>query len=357
MKILVTGTAGFIGFHLANKLLKAGHEVIGLDIINDYYDVNMKYARLSQNGITKEKIEYNQLIVSGLYSNYRFIMLKLEDRDNLSALFSREKFDRVSNLAAQAGVRYSLSNPYAYIDSNIIGFINILEACRHNNIQHLVYASSSSVYGLNEKIPFSEKDNVDHPLSLYAATKKSNELMAHTYSHLFGLPTTGLRFFTVYGPWGRPDMALFIFTKAILEGKPIQVFNNGEMERDFTYIDDIVEGIFRILTGEPPRGNANWSGKTPNPSCSPAPYKIYNIGNSSPVKLMDFIRAIEQAVGKKAIIEYMPMQAGDVKKTWADMDELEKDVSYKPHFSLENGIRSFINWYSQYYPTTTMKTL
>jgi len=349
MKILVTGTAGFIGFHLANKLLKEGHEVIGLDIINDYYDVNLKYARLKQTGITKDPIEYNKLVTSEQYPSYRFIKMKLEDRDNLAALFNHEKFDRVCNLAAQAGVRYSLTNPYAYIDSNIIGFINILEACRHSNIQHLVYASSSSVYGLNEKIPFSESDNVDHPISLYAATKKSNELMAHTYSHLFGMPTTGLRFFTVYGPWGRPDMALFIFTKAILEGKPIQVFNNGEMERDFTYVDDIVEGIFRILTGEPPSGNANWSGKEPDPSSSPAPYKIYNIGNSKPMKLMDFIRAIEEATGKKAIIEYMPMQAGDVKKTWAEVKGLVKGYTYSPNTPIEKGINNFNNWFKSYY--------
>jgi UDP-glucuronate 4-epimerase len=357
MKILVTGTAGFIGFHLANKLIKEGHEVIGLDIINDYYDVNLKYARLKQTGITKDHIEYNRLVTSERYPSYRFIKMQLEDRDNLAALFNKEKFDKVCNLAAQAGVRYSLSNPYAYIESNIVGFINILESCRHNHIKNLVYASSSSVYGLNEKIPFSEKDNVDHPISLYAATKKSNELMAHTYSHLFGLPTTGLRFFTVYGPWGRPDMALFIFTKAIIEGKPIQVFNNGEMERDFTYVDDIVEGIFRILTGEPPRGNVNWNGKEPDPSNSPAPYKLYNIGNSKPVKLMDFIHAIEESTGKKAIIEYLPMQAGDVRKTWAEVNRLEIDFSYKPNSSIEDGIASFLNWYYQYYFTQNTKHL
>ena len=259
MKILVTGTAGFIGFHLAKRLISEGHTVIGLDSINDYYDVNLKYGRLSVSGIEKDKIEYNKLVQATGDIPYRFIKLNLEDRENLNRLFNEEKFDRVCNLAAQAGVRYSLTNPYAYIDSNIVGFINILEACRHHGVKHLVYASSSSVYGLNETIPFSEKDNVDHPISLYAATKKANELMAHTYSHLYGLPTTGLRFFTVYGPWGRPDMALFIFTKAILEGKPIQVFNNGEMERDFTYVDDIVEGIFRVLMKEP-TGNTEWNG-------------------------------------------------------------------------------------------------
>lgn len=349
MKILVTGTAGFIGFHLTKKLLTEGHEIIGLDSINDYYDINLKYARLTQTGIAQEDIEYNKSVNSSLSSNYRFIKMKLEDRDNLNSLFTNEKFDRVCNLAAQAGVRYSLTNPYSYIDSNIVGFINLLEACRHNNIKNLVYASSSSVYGLNEKVPFSEGDNVDHPLSLYAATKKSNELMAHTYSHLFGLPTTGLRFFTVYGPWGRPDMALFLFTKAISEGKPIQVFNNGEMERDFTYIDDIVDGIFRILTGEPPHGNASWSGKEPDPSSSPAPYKIYNIGNNKPVKLMDFISAIEENIGKKATIEYMPMQAGDVRKTWADVSALKDDYAYKPLTNINIGIKNFIEWFSHHY--------
>lgn len=348
MKILVTGTAGFIGFHLAQKLLKEGHDVVGLDFINDYYDVNLKYARLSHTGILKERIEYNKLVQSTAFSAYRFIQLKLEDRENLAALFKQQQFDRVCNLAAQAGVRYSLTNPYAYIDSNIIGFINILEACRHNGIQHLVYASSSSVYGLNEKIPFSEKDNVDHPISLYAATKKSNELMAHTYSHLYGLPTTGLRFFTVYGPWGRPDMALFIFTKAILEGKPIQVFNNGDMERDFTYVDDIVEGIFRILTGTPPSGNNSWSGIQPDPSSSPAPFKIYNIGNSKPVMLMDFIRAIENAIGKKAIVEWQPMQAGDVRRTWAEVASLTETFGYSPLTGVEAGILNFYNWYKIY---------
>jgi UDP-glucuronate 4-epimerase len=349
MKILVTGTAGFIGFHLANKLIEADHEVVGLDIINDYYDVNLKFARLNQTGIKHTDIEYGKLIAGKLHPNYRFIKMKLEDRDNLNKLFSHEKFDRVCNLAAQAGVRYSLTNPYAYIDSNIVGFLNILEACRHNSIKHLVYASSSSVYGLNEKIPFSEKDNVDHPISLYAASKKSNELMAHTYSHLFEIPTTGLRFFTVYGPWGRPDMALFIFTKAILAGEPIQVFNNGEMERDFTYVGDTVEGIFRVLTGEPPHGNENWNGKQPDTSSSPAPYKIYNIGNSKPMKLMDFVQAIEDGLGKKAIIEYMPMQEGDVRMTWADVDGLNEDFHYKPGCSLEKGIKEFLTWYRYYY--------
>ena len=350
MKILVTGTAGFIGFHLAKRLITEGHTVFGLDCINDYYDVNLKYRRLSASGIDKDKIKYNELIQASGSKQYRFIQLNLEDRENLNRLFAEEKFDRVCNLAAQAGVRYSLTNPYAYIDSNIVGFINILEACRHHGVKHLVYASSSSVYGLNETIPFSEKDNVDHPISLYAATKKANELMAHTYSHLYNLPTTGLRFFTVYGPWGRPDMALFIFTKAILEGKPIQVFNNGEMERDFTYVDNIVEGIFRILTKDPPQGDKHWHGKNPDPSSSPAPYKIYNIGNSKPVKLMDFIKAIEENLGKKAIIEYMPMQAGDVKRTWANVDGLKNDYAYIPLTKINTGISNFVEWFNSQNP-------
>ncbi|HJZ39121.1 MAG TPA: NAD-dependent epimerase [Bacteroidales bacterium] len=349
MKILVTGTAGFIGFHLAQRLLSEGHEVTGLDVINDYYDVNLKYARLKLTGIAKDDIHYNKAVASSVYPSYRFIKLRLEDRDNIAELFRDEKFDCVCNLAAQAGVRYSITNPYAYIDSNITGYMNILEACRHNHIRHLVYASSSSVYGLSEKIPFSENDNVDHPISLYAATKKSNELMAHTYSYLYGLPTTGLRFFTVYGPWGRPDMALFLFTKALLEGKPIQVFNNGEMERDFTYIDDIVEGIFRILTGIPPQGNKAWTGMDPDPSSSPAPYRILNIGNSKPVKLMDFIRAIEEKAGRNAIIEMMPMQAGDVRKTWAEVENLNELTGYKPRFQVKEGINLFVNWYRDFY--------
>jgi UDP-glucuronate 4-epimerase len=349
MKILVTGTAGFIGFHIVNILIKEGHEVIGLDIINDYYDVTLKYARLAETGIEKDSIEYNKTVNSKRYPSYRFIKLKLEDLENLNLLFDQEQFDVVCNLAAQAGVRYSLTNPHAYIESNIIGFINILEACRHHQIKHLVYASSSSVYGLNGSIPFSEHQVVDHPVSLYAASKKSNELMAHTYSHLFSLPTTGLRFFTVYGPWGRPDMALYIFTKSIAEGKPIQVFNNGEMERDFTYIDDIIEGIYRILTGLPPSGNREWNSLIPDPASSPAPYQIFNIGNSKPVRLMDFIHAIEETLGKKAIIEYLPMQAGDVRKTWADVESLHNTYYYKPRYTIETGIENFISWYKQYY--------
>jgi len=349
MKILVTGTAGFIGYHLAKRLLQEGHEVTGIDSINDYYDVKLKYDRLADSGINQADIQSNKPVASNTNKNYRFIKMKLEDRDFMMSLFREEKFDRVCNLAAQAGVRYSLTNPYAYIDSNITGFIHLLEACRHNAIKHLVYASSSSVYGINEKIPFSEKDNVDHPISLYAATKKSNELMAHTYSHLFGLPVTGLRFFTVYGPWGRPDMALFIFTKSILEGKPVQVFNHGDMERDFTYVDDIVEGIYRTLTQPPPQGNELWDGRDPDPSSSIAPYKIYNIGNSHPVKLMDFIHAIEHQLGKKATIEFRPMQPGDVGKTWADVSGLQDDLGYRPRISVEQGIREFVGWYRGYF--------
>jgi UDP-glucuronate 4-epimerase len=346
MKILVTGTAGFIGFHLARKLIERGDEVIGLDNINDYYDINLKYARLNENGINRKDVEWNKIVSSTKYHNYKFIRLNLEDREGVLNLFKNEKFDKVVNLAAQAGVRYSLENPYAYIDSNIVGFVNILEACRHNNIKHLVYASSSSVYGNNTKMPLSTSDNVDHPISLYAATKKSNELMAHTYSHLYNLPTTGLRFFTVYGPWGRPDMALFLFIKAIIEGKPIQVFNNGNMIRDFTYIDDIVEGILRV-TDHPAKPVID---KNPDVSCSnTAPYKVYNIGNSSPVQLMYYIHAIEKALGKTAQKEFLPMQPGDVPKTEADVTDLVKDLAYKPETPVTEGIERFIKWYKNYF--------
>ncbi len=346
MKILVTGTAGFIGYHLANRLIERGDEVIGLDNINDYYDINVKYGRLERSGI--KNYEYNVLTQSTIYPNYKFIKLNLEDRTNLEQLFKNEKFDKVCNLAAQAGVRYSLTNPYAYIDSNIVGFINILECCRHNEIKHLAYASSSSVYGLNEEQPFSTHHNVDHPISLYAASKKSNELMAHTYSHLYKLPTTGLRFFTVYGPWGRPDMALFLFTKAILEDKPIDVFNYGEMQRDFTYIDDIVEGVIRVIDN-PPKGNSSWSGKNPDPSSSIAPYKIYNIGNNNPVKLMDFIAEIEKKLGKVAKKNMLPIQAGDVPSTYANVDDLIEDLHYKPNTTIEAGISNFIDWYRGFF--------
>jgi UDP-glucuronate 4-epimerase len=344
MKVLVTGTAGFIGFHLALRLLEDGHKVVGLDSINDYYDVNLKYARLRESGVGKEASEWRKVIQSRKYENYCFIRMQLEDRAGMEQLFGEEKFDQVVNLAAQAGVRYSLTNPYAYIESNIAGFMNVLECCRHNNIKHLVYASSSSVYGLNEKMPFSESDSVDHPVSLYAATKKANELMAHTYSYLYGLPTTGLRFFTVYGPWGRPDMALFIFTRSILEGKPIDVYNNGEMKRDFTYIDDIVEAIVRVMN-HVPKGDPSWSGAEPNPASSKAPFKIYNIGHSSPVKLMDFIHEIEKNLGKRAILNMLPLQAGDVTETWADVSALSSVVGYMPRVEIEEGIAKFIEWY------------
>lgn len=353
MKILVTGTAGFIGFHLAKKLLERGDEVVGLDNINDYYDQNVKYGRLQRSGIVETledggSIEYNSLLTSSKYKNYKFIKLNLEDKENIDKLFEQEKFDKVINLAAQAGVRYSLTNPTAYIDSNIVGFINILEACRHNKIKGLAYASSSSVYGLNESQPFSTESNVDHPMSLYAASKKSNELMAHTYSHLYNIPTTGLRFFTVYGPWGRPDMALYLFTKAILEGKPIDVFNYGNMQRDFTYIDDIVEGIIRV-NDNPPAGNPEWDGQNPNPSSSPAPYKIYNIGNNNPVKLMDFIEALEKKIGKTAEKNMLPIQAGDVPSTYADVSDLISDLDYKPETTIEDGINNFVDWYVDFF--------
>ncbi len=345
-KILVTGTAGFIGFHLAKKLLERGDEVVGIDNINDYYDVNLKYARLAETGIGREAEIWNKLVKSSKYPNYTFVRMNLGDNEQLSALFTSAKFDKVINLAAQAGVRYSLENPLTYIDSNIVGFLNILEGCRHNNVKHLVYASSSSVYGNNTKIPLSTLDSVDHPISLYAASKKSNELMAHTYSHLFGFPTTGLRFFTVYGPWGRPDMALFIFTKAILEDKPIKVFNYGKMIRDFTYVDDIVEGVIRVIDN-PAR---KWEDVENDPSQSrTAPFKVYNIGNSSPVELMDFIRAIEKHLGKEAKKEFLPMQPGDVPRTEADVTDLVRDMGYKPSTTVEEGIGRFIEWYRWYY--------
>ncbi len=352
-KVLITGTAGFIGFHLSNALISKGYDVTGLDNINDYYDVNLKYGRLNESGITEELIEYNKLLRSEKFNNYKFIKLNLEDQNNINQLFEKEKFDLVVNLAAQAGVRYSLENPHAYINSNILGFTNILEACRYNSIQHLVYASSSSVYGLNTKMPFSTSDNVDHPISLYAASKKSNELMAHTYSYLYDMPTTGLRFFTVYGPWGRPDMALFLFTKAILEEKTIDVYNFGNMLRDFTYIDDIVEGVVKVLEN-PPKKTCLPIGKKDaisNPSVSIAPYKIYNIGNSTPVKLNDFIEAIEKALNKKAERNLMPIQPGDVEKTWADVTDLIDDLGYKPATDINYGVNEFIKWYKSFYKT------
>jgi UDP-glucuronate 4-epimerase len=348
MRILITGTAGFIGFHLANRLIKEGHYVVGIDSLNDYYDVNIKYNRLSNAGINKSTIAYNKKAQSEKFNNYSFCQLLLEDKNNMQQLFENEKFDFAINLAAQAGVRYSLINPDAYVNSNIVGFVNLLECCRHHNIKHFVYASSSSVYGLNDEIPFSTSQNVDHPISLYAASKKSNELMAHVYSHLFNLPTTGLRFFTVYGTWGRPDMALFLFTKAIIEGKPIQVFNNGNMLRDFTYVDDIVEGIIRV-TNHPPQCKPGWSSSNSDASTSSAPYKVYNIGNNAPVKLMEFVEAIEDELGIKAIKEFLPLQPGDVPATYANVNDLVNDLGYKPATSIRDGVKQFIQWYKQYY--------
>ena len=349
MKVLVTGAAGFIGYHAVLRLLERGDEVIGIDNINDYYDIRLKHGRLQQCGVNPDEAsQWGSEATSSRYPNYRFIRMDIADRQAVAELFEREKFHRVIHLAAQAGVRYSLVNPHAYIDSNITGTLNILEGCRHNNAEHLVYASSSSVYGLNETMPFTTSDSVDHPVSLYAATKKSNELMAHSYSKLYGIPATGLRFFTVYGPWGRPDMALFLFTKAILEGKPIDVFNHGQMSRDFTYVDDIVEGVIRVLD-KPAEPDQNWSGAKPNPATSPAPHRVYNIGNSNPVKLMEFIEAIEDALGKKANKNYLPLQKGDVPATWADTADLERTFGYKPDTPVREGIKRFVEWYRVFY--------
>ncbi|MFC2107542.1 NAD-dependent epimerase [Bacteroidota bacterium] len=393
MKILVTGTAGFIGYHTAKKLLERGDEVVGLDNVNDYYDVNLKYDRLAEMGIQEKakgkrqkakdssqftvhgspsssphhlitpSLEFNRLYQSSTHPNYRFIRLNLEDRDAIMELFEKEKFDRVIHLAAQAGVRYSIENPWTYIECNIIGHLSILEACRNHMVEHLVYASSSSVYGNNTKLPLSVDDNVDHPISLYAATKKADELMSHTYSHLYGIPTTGLRFFTVYGPWGRPDMALFIFTKAISEDRPIDVYNNGEMWRDFTYVGDIVEGIVKVLDN-PPDSKAKGKSKkakvsgsssphhpiTSSPSVSAtAPYRIYNIGCSNTEKLLDFIHEIEKNLGKKATMNFLPLQPGDVPKTFADVEALERDMGYKPSVKIQEGVMRFVEWYREYY--------
>ena len=348
MKTLITGTAGFIGYHTAQKLLADGFEVTGLDIINDYYDVNLKYARLEQTGIAREQIAYGKPVQSSKHPNYTFYQLQLEDTEAISRLFEEHRFDYVVHLAAQAGVRYSLENPHTYIDSNIKGFLNMLEACRHYPVKHMVYASTSSVYGANTAMPFSEHHHTDHPISLYAATKKANEMMAHSYSQLFDIPLTGLRFFTVYGPWGRPDMALFLFTKAIMEGKPIKVFNNGEMQRDFTYVSDIVEGITRSLI-KPPAHNKEFDNSHPDPAASYAPYRIFNIGNSRPVLLLDFIDALEKALGKKAIRKMMPMQPGDVAATWADVTELTNHTGYQPQVGVEEGIVRFGERYRGYY--------
>jgi UDP-glucuronate 4-epimerase len=332
-KVLVTGAAGFIGFHLSERLTKLGNEVIGLDNLNDYYDVNLKIDRLRQ--------------MEGR-GNFRFLRLDLADRNSMSELFSRERFDVVVNLAAQAGVRYSLINPHAYIENNISGFLNILEGCRRHQVKHLVFASSSSVYGANTKMPFSVHQNVDHPVSLYGATKKANELMAHAYSGLFKIPCTGLRFFTVYGPWGRPDMVLFLFTKAILNGKPIDVFNYGRMQRDFTYIDDIIEGVARVMD-RIPEPNPQWDGDSPDPASGSGPYRLYNIGNNNPVELMRFIEVLENCLGKKAEKYLLPMQAGDVPATFADVDDLMKDVGFKPSTPIEIGVQRFVEWYRTYY--------
>ncbi len=333
MTYLITGAAGFIGFHLSKRLLAQGKSVVGIDNLSDYYDVNLKKTRLRE-------LEEN--------SEFTFYKLDLVDREGVENLFSENKFDYVVNLAAQAGVRYSLTNPHAYIDCNIVGFLNILEGCRHNDVKHLVFASSSSVYGANTKMPFSVHHNVDHPVSLYAATKKSNELMAHTYSSLYKLPCTGIRFFTVYGPLGRPDMALFLFTRAILENKPIDVFNHGKMKRDFTYIDDIVEGVVRLID-KVPEPDPDWNGDNPDSATSYAPYRIYNIGNNNPVELMKFIEVLEDCLGKKAKKNLLPIQPGDVPETYADVDDLAEDVGFKPATPIEEGIKKFVEWYREYY--------
>jgi UDP-glucuronate 4-epimerase len=334
-KILITGAAGFIGAHLTKKVIAGGAEVVGLDNLNDYYDVRLKRDRMA---------------ALAECDRFQHVSLDLADRSGMERLFQEYKFDAVVNLAAQAGVRYSLINPHSYVDTNIVGFVNILEGCRHSGVKHLVYASSSSVYGANTHMPFSVHDNVDHPVSLYAASKKANELMAHTYSHLFGLPTTGLRFFTVYGPWGRPDMALFLFTKAILEGRPIDVFNNGNMERDFTYVDDIVEGVARVIR-RVPEGSFAWKSDAPDPATSYCPYRIYNIGNNRKEKLLRYIQVLEDCLGKKAEKNFLPMQPGDVPATYADVDDLVRDFDYKPDTTLEHGIAEFIRWYKKYYQT------
>ena len=345
MKILVTGAAGFIGFHVTKMLLDKGHQVIGLDNINDYYSKDLKFARLAQLGISKENADvYNVISNSNLHNySFSFIKMNLEDRENLPKLFENENFDIVCNLAAQAGVRYSLENPEAYIDSNIVGFLNIIENCKSFNIKHLVYASSSSVYGLTKNIPFSVKDSVDNPISVYAATKKSNELLAHTYSHLYEIPTTGLRFFTVYGPWGRPDMAMFLFTSAIIEDRPIKVFNHGDMERDFTYIDDIAQGVVRVI-------EKNITDRVYDKEY----YKIYNIGNNNSVKLLDFIKEIELNLNKEAEMQLLPMQSGDLEKTWANVDDLIKDYDYKPNTSIKEGVKKFVEWYIDFYELSNL---
>ena len=346
MKVLVTGAAGFIGFHLCLALLKRGDHVTGLDNINDYYDPSLKTDRLKQLGIAG--LTPARKLQSSSYPQFQFTRLGLDDKEQLFSLFRESAFDVVINLAAQVGVRYSLVNPDAYIPANIAGFLNILEACRHFPVNHLVYASTSSVYGANTSMPFSEHQPTNHPVSLYAATKKANELMAHSYSHLYNIPTTGLRFFTVYGPWGRPDMALFLFTKAIINGEPIKVFNEGKMQRDFTYVEDIVQGILKVMDN-PPSGNKKWEGDHPDPATSYAPYRVYNIGNNKPAELIEFIEAIEAELGKKGIKEFLPMQAGDVPATNADITNLINDTGYTPQFSVQQGVREFIRWYKDYF--------
>lgn len=358
-KILVTGAAGFIGSYVVTRFVQRGDSIVGLDNINDYYDPNLKFGRLREQGITanevkvdgslnRENFPWYKFIQSSKWATYRFIRMNLEDTNAVAMLFANEEFDLVVNLAAQAGVRYSIQNPHAYIESNIDGFINILEGCRHNKVKHLVYASSSSVYGLNGKVPFSEHDGIAHPVSLYAATKKSNELMAHAYSKLYNLPTTGLRFFTVYGPWGRPDMSPFLFIDAILNNRSIKVFNNGDMWRDFTYIDDIVEGVVRI-SDVIPNGNPDWDETNPDPASSPAPYRIYNIGNSQPTRLMDYIACIEKAIGHEAHKEFLPMQQGDVYQTYADSSALAKATGFKPCTPLQEGIEKTVDWFKDHY--------
>jgi UDP-glucuronate 4-epimerase len=335
-KILVTGAAGFVGFHLAQRLLREGHDIVGVDNLSPYYDVSLKEARLG--------------LLKAMHA-FRFVRLDLADRSGMQGLFASEQFEYVVHLAAQAGVRYSVSHPHAYADSNLVGFLNVLEGCRHNRVRHLVYASSSSVYGANTEMPFSVHHNVDHPLSLYAATKKANELMAHTYSHLYGLSTTGLRFFTVYGPWGRPDMAIFLFTRAILDGKPIDVFNHGNMRRDFTYVDDIAEGVARVTTS-PAVPSPSWSGQPPDPATSRAPYRLYNIGNNQPVQLTCLIELLEKYLGRTAQKRFLEMQPGDVEATYADVEDLARDFGFRPHTPIEDGVKRFVAWYVDYYHPT-----
>lgn len=348
MTILITGTAGFIGFHVASYYIQKGNTVYGIDNINDYYDVDLKYNRLKQHGVNRENIKYNELVTSRKYPNYSFIKLDIADNEKLTHFFRDKKIDYVCNLAAQAGVRYSIEKPQTTINSNLLAFVNLIEASKNNGVKHFVYASSSSVYGLNAEMPFSEAQSLSHPVSLYAATKKSNELIAHSYSHLFEMPTTGLRFFSVYGPWGRPDMALFIFTKAILENKTIDIYNNGKMYRDFTYIDDIVHGISKVIENAA-IPNPSWSARNPDPATSSAPYKIYNIGNNNPIRLLDFVEEIEKVIGKKAHRNFLPLQPGDVVQNYADVNRLSNEYGYKSTTSIPTGIRKFVNWYREYF--------